>query len=67
MAAGVWGWRIPFLASIVVIIAGYIIRREAAEMPAFAEENLDSKVPKALIIKLSRFVGPTCCASYAWP
>src|SRR3954464_8340848 len=23
-----WGWRIPFLLSVVVIIAGYIIRRE---------------------------------------
>src|SRR5881296_3539818 len=23
-----WGWRIPFLLSVIVIIAGYIIRRE---------------------------------------
>ena len=34
-----WGWRIPFLLSIVVIIAGYIIRREVHETPAFAEEG----------------------------
>src|SRR5690349_14463864 len=34
-----WGWRIPFLASVVVIIAGYIIRREVEETPAFAEET----------------------------
>src|SRR5215207_10905493 len=33
-----WGWRIPFLLSIVVIIAGYIIRREVDETPAFTEE-----------------------------
>jgi MFS family permease len=46
-----WGWRIPFLASVVVIIAGYIIRREVSETPAFAEENLEGKVPKAPIIQ----------------
>ena len=34
-----WGWRIPFLLSFVVIIAGYIIRREVDETPAFAEEG----------------------------
>src|SRR5689334_6813616 len=34
-----WGWRIPFLASILVIIAGYIIRRKVDETPAFAEED----------------------------
>src|SRR5438477_12071536 len=34
-----WGWRIPFLASVVVIIAGYIIRRNVDETPAFAEES----------------------------
>ncbi len=34
-----WGWRIPFLLSIVVIIAGYIIRKEVDETPAFAEEG----------------------------
>lgn len=30
-----WGWRIPFLLSFVVIIAGWIIRREVEETPAF--------------------------------
>ena len=33
-----WGWRIPFLLSFVVIIAGYIIRREVHETPAFTAE-----------------------------
>ena len=28
-----WGWRIPFLLSFVVIVAGYIIRREVDETP----------------------------------
>src|ERR1700712_7343 len=34
-----WGWRIPFLLSFLVIIAGWIIRREVDETPAFAEET----------------------------
>jgi MFS family permease len=46
-----WGWRIPFLLSVVVIIAGYIIRRKVDETPAFAEESQHHDVPKAPIIQ----------------
>ena len=46
-----WGWRIPFLLSIVVIIAGYIIRREVDETPAFAEEGAHGEVPKSPIVR----------------
>jgi MFS family permease len=46
-----WGWRIPFLASVVVIIAGYIIRREVEETPAFAEESEHHAVPKSPIFQ----------------
>src|SRR3989442_9127269 len=46
-----WGWRIPFLLSFIVIIAGYIIRREVDETPAFAEEGKHGEVPKAPVIQ----------------
>lgn len=46
-----WGWRIPFLLSFIVIVAGYIIRREVNETPAFAEEGEHGAVPKAPIIQ----------------
>jgi MFS family permease len=46
-----WGWRIPFLLSVVVIIAGYIIRREVEETPAFAEEGEHHAVPRAPIVQ----------------
>jgi MFS family permease len=46
-----WGWRIPFLLSFVVIVAGYIIRREVDETPAFAEEGAHGAVPKAPVIQ----------------
>ncbi|HTP72848.1 MAG TPA: MFS transporter [Burkholderiaceae bacterium] len=46
-----WGWRIPFLLSIVVIVAGYIIRREVEETPAFTDEGEGGQVPKAPVIQ----------------
>ena len=46
-----WGWRIPFLLSVFVIVAGYIIRREVDETPAFAEENKQGELPKAPIVE----------------
>src|ERR1700736_1729595 len=46
-----WGWRIPFLLSFFVIVAGYIIRRNVDETPAFAEESEHGEVPKAPIIQ----------------
>ena len=44
-----WGWRIPFLLSAGVLFAGYIIRREVDETPAFAKEADEAAVPKSPI------------------
>jgi MFS family permease len=46
-----WGWRIPFLLSFVVIIAGYIIRREVHETPAFENEEEKGTVPRTPIVQ----------------
>lgn len=46
-----WGWRIPFLLSFIVIVVGYIIRREVSETPAFAEVDKAGQVPKAPVIQ----------------
>ncbi|MCK6080792.1 MHS family MFS transporter [Microbacterium sp. EYE_5] len=32
-----WGWRVPFLLSIVLIVVGYIIRRAVEESPVFED------------------------------
>ena len=32
-----WGWRVPFLFSIVLIVVGYLIRRAVEESPIFTE------------------------------
>ena len=44
-----WGWRVPFLLSALVVVAGYIIRREVDETPAFSEEDAQGGVPRAPI------------------
>jgi MFS family permease len=46
-----WGWRIPFLLSFAVIIAGYMIRRNVDETPAFAQESTEGTRPKAPMIQ----------------
>jgi MFS family permease len=49
-----YGWRIPFLLSAVVIVAGYVIRRKVEETPAFAEEDKQGEIPKSPILEAFR-------------
>ena len=44
-----WGWRIPFLLSAFVLLAGFIIRREVHETPAFVNEENKQKIAKSPI------------------
>ena len=49
-----WGWRIPFLSSVVLIALGYFIRRTVEESPAFEEMQelkKDSSAPLAVLFK----------------
>ncbi|MGP5073159.1 MFS transporter [Arthrobacter rhombi] len=49
-----WGWRIPFLFSIVLIIVGYVIRRSVEESPVFAalqERKKESSAPLKTLFK----------------
>ena len=49
-----WGWRIPFLLSAFVVVAGLIIRRRVDEPPAFLEEVDASNTPPAPIVEAIR-------------
>lgn len=42
-----WGWRVPFAASIVVIIVALIIRLRLSETPAFEQAAEKDKAPVA--------------------
>ncbi|RGE19258.1 MFS transporter [Leucobacter sp. wl10] len=35
-----WGWRVPFIASLVVLIAGLWMRRNLVETPVFVENKI---------------------------
>ncbi|MEQ1640551.1 MAG: MFS transporter [Novosphingobium sp.] len=63
-----WGWRIPFLASAVLVILGLWIRLKIAETPAFAKAEAPAlAVPIAEVIRrhplllLSASAGAACC------
>ncbi|MDF3855604.1 MFS transporter [Paracoccus sp. P2] len=53
-----WGWRIPFLLSFVVIIAGWIIRREVEETPAFRQEEAEHATPRSPVVEAIRTTWP---------
>jgi MFS family permease len=38
-----WGWRIPFLLSLVLVVFSYFIRRKLAESPLFAKAKAAGK------------------------
>lgn len=42
-----WGWRIPFLLSFFLVIAGWIIRKEVSETPAFSEVSQRGQITRA--------------------
>ena len=49
-----WGWRIPFLLSVVLIAVGYFIRRSVSESPIFKEIQERKKESSAPLRQLFR-------------
>ncbi|MGH3712544.1 MAG: MFS transporter [Micromonosporaceae bacterium] len=49
-----WGWRIPFLMSLVMIAVGYVIRRTVEESPVFEELRERQARSSAPLIDLIR-------------
>jgi len=50
-----WGWRVPFFLSFTVIIAGYIIRRNVEETPAFAEKQGQGEIAQSPIVQAFKY------------
>jgi MFS family permease len=46
---GDWAWRVPFLASIVLVIVGLIIRARVPESPVFEDVKGEGKIVEAPI------------------
>ncbi|TFC98624.1 MFS transporter [Cryobacterium sandaracinum] len=49
-----WGWRIPFLVSVLLIVVGFIIRRSVDESPVFKEMQDRKKESAAPLRQLFR-------------
>lgn len=51
---GDWAWRVPFLASILLVIVGLIIRAKVPESPVFTDVKESGDIVKAPIVEVLR-------------
>ncbi|MDD7939155.1 MFS transporter [Actinomycetospora lutea] len=49
-----WGWRVPFLASIVLVAVGIVIRLRVAESPVFEQAKSAGKIERQPIVAVLR-------------
>jgi metabolite-proton symporter len=49
-----WGWRVPFLASIILVAIGLYIRLQILETPMFAKIVSEKSVKKAPVLEVIR-------------
>src|SRR5437588_5624166 len=49
-----WGWRIPFLLSVVILAVGYWVRRSAQDTPEFEQVKQAGKVVKIPLLSAIR-------------
>jgi MFS family permease len=49
-----WGWRLPFLASIVLVVIGVLVRRRLQDAPEFERLKKEQTVSKVPVAELFR-------------
>ncbi|TQM43865.1 MFS transporter [Pseudonocardia cypriaca] len=49
-----WAWRIPFLASVVLLVVGLVVRARVAETPVFAEAGPARAMPLVEVLREHR-------------
>lgn len=49
---GDWAWRVPFLASIALVVVGLIIRSKVPESPVFEDVKASGKILKSPLIEV---------------
>ncbi len=52
-----WGWRVPFLLSVVLIVVGMAIRLGVSESPIFEEVSQDDEQLRLPLVQMFRFNG----------
>ncbi|WP_141206376.1 MFS transporter [Streptomyces griseorubiginosus] len=59
-----WGWRVPFLLSVLLLGVGLFVRLQVVESPLFAEvkkERAESRLPILDVLRRPRPVLLACC------
>ncbi|MFC4466955.1 MFS transporter [Streptomyces xiangluensis] len=59
-----WGWRVPFLLSVVLLGVGLFVRLKVVESPLFAEvkkERKESRLPVVDVLRRPRPLLLACC------
>ena len=49
-----WGWRVPFLLSLILVIVGFFIRARLSETPVFHEIAVKNKAARSPVIEALR-------------
>jgi metabolite-proton symporter len=49
-----WGWRVPFLASVLLVVVGLYIRGGVGETPVFAKLQSENRIDKAPLARVVR-------------
>ncbi|WP_395308756.1 MFS transporter [Mycobacterium sp. AMU20-3851] len=49
---GDWAWRVPFLASLILVIVGLIIRAKVPESPVFEDVKSEGRVVKSPVVEV---------------
>ncbi|MCP6769586.1 MFS transporter, partial [Klebsiella pneumoniae] len=49
-----WGWRVPFLASIVLVAVGIVIRLRVAESPVVEQAKSAGKIERQPVLAVLR-------------
>lgn len=56
-----WGWRVPFLLSIVAVVTGYFIRARVGETPEFLAIRSRATKLRMPIVEIVRSIPNSCC------
>jgi MFS family permease len=49
-----WGWRVPFLASIVLVVVGLVIRLRVQESPVFTQAKAEGRIKRQPVLEVLR-------------
>ncbi|WDF42799.1 MFS transporter [Streptomyces sp. T12] len=58
-----WGWRVPFLLSIVLLAVGLFVRLKVAESPLFAQAKHEPKPDRPPVVEVLRRPKPVLLAA----